>query len=201
MPGAIQSRELRRGLVFAAAARLAVHQACQQLERAPSAPPVLGPLAQHRSHRDALAGHGHALLARLLPQGVGKRGRRVAIDVIALPSHGTVEEAHHDAGCRSKAQGGTTPFFPYATAEAVVRGRRSTLARCRVRAKHTMDPVARPLLARVVTLGSRLTRLRLERGLCRVRVIQDLSTAAWPFILPAVTRGTQPTPPGGPTGT
>jgi hypothetical protein len=35
MPGAIQSRDLLRVLVFAAASRLSVHQACDELERAP----------------------------------------------------------------------------------------------------------------------------------------------------------------------
>jgi hypothetical protein len=45
MPGAIESRDLLRVLVFAAASRLSVHQACQQLDRAPSGPTVLGTLA------------------------------------------------------------------------------------------------------------------------------------------------------------
>jgi hypothetical protein len=45
MPGAIQSRDLLRVLVFAAASRLSVHQACDQLEGAPSGPTVLGTLA------------------------------------------------------------------------------------------------------------------------------------------------------------
>jgi hypothetical protein len=201
MPGAIQSRDLLRVLVFAAAARLSVHQACQPLERAPSAPTVLGTLAQQLSNLDALEGHVNALLARLIPKGLGKRGRRVAIDLIALPYHGTVEEAHHDEVCRSKAQCGTTHFFTYATAYAVVRGRRYTLALCRVRAKQTMDHVVRTLLARVVTLGIRMKLLLLDRGFYSVRVIQDLITAELPFIMPAVKRGKPPTTPGGPTGT
>ena len=41
MPGVIQSRDLMQVLVFAAAANLSVHQACHQLEGAPSAPTVL----------------------------------------------------------------------------------------------------------------------------------------------------------------
>ena len=45
MPGAIASRDLLRVLVFAAASRLSVHQACDQLEHAPSGPTVLGTLA------------------------------------------------------------------------------------------------------------------------------------------------------------
>ena len=116
MPGAIQSRDLLRVLVFAAASRLSVHQACDQLEGAPSGPTVLGTLSSQFSDLDALEGHVNDLLATLLPKGLSKRGRRVAIDLVALPYHGTVEEAHHDEVCRSKAKSGTTHFFTYATA-------------------------------------------------------------------------------------
>jgi predicted small integral membrane protein len=201
MPGAIQSRDLWRVLVFAAASHLSVHQACHQLERAPSAPTVLGPLAQQLAALDALEGHANALLARLIPKGLGKRGRRIAIDLIALPYHGTVDAAHQDEVCRSKAKCGTTHFFTYATAYAVVRGRRYTLALCRVRAKQTMDYVVRALLARLVTLGIRVKLLLLDRGFYSVRVLRDLITCELPFIMPAGKRGKQPTTPGGPTGT
>jgi Transposase DDE domain len=201
MPGAIERQDLWRVLVFAAASRLSVHQACDQLERAPSGPTVLGNLSSQFSDLDALEGHVNDLLAKLIPKGLGKRGRRVAIDLVALPYHGTVDEAHQDEVCRSKAQCGTTHFFTYATAYAVVRGRRYTLAMCRVRAKQTMDHVLRTLLARLVTLGMRIKLLLLDRGFYSVRVIQDLITGEQPFIMPAVKRGKKPTTPGGPTGT
>jgi hypothetical protein len=128
MPGVIESRDLLRVLVFAAASRLSVHQACDQLERAPSGPTVLGTLSSQFRDLDALEGHLNDLLAKLIPKGLGKRGRQVAMDLVALPYHGTVEEVHHDEVCRSKAKGGTTHFFTYATAYAVIRGRRYTLA-------------------------------------------------------------------------
>jgi hypothetical protein len=201
MPGAIESRDLLRVLVFAAATRLSVHQACDQLEGAPSGPTVLGNLARQYSDLDALEGHLNDLLATLIPKGLGKRGRRVAIDLVALPYHGTVEEAHQDEVCRSKAKCGTTHFFTYATAYAVVRGRRYTLAMYRVRAKQRMDYVLRTLLARLVTLGIRLKLLVLDRGFYSVRVIQDLITCELPFIMPVVKRGKTPTTAGGPTGT
>jgi hypothetical protein len=112
MPGAIESRDLLRVLVFAAASRRSVHHACEQLERAPSGPPVLGILADQFSDLDALAGHVNALLAKLIPKGLGKRGRRVAVALVALPYHGTVDEAHQDALCRSTAKGGRPTFAP-----------------------------------------------------------------------------------------
>jgi hypothetical protein len=201
MPGAIQSRDLVRVLVFAAASRLSVHQACDQREGAPSGPTVLGNLASQCSDLAVLEGHVNDLLAKLIPQGLGKRGGRVAVALVALPYHGTVDEAQQDEVCRSKATCGTTHFFTYATAYAVIRGRRDTLARCRVRAKQTMDHGLRTLLARLVTLGIRVKRLLLDRGFYSVRVIQNLITGELPFIMPAVKRGKKLTTPGGPTGT
>jgi putative transposase len=162
---------------------------------------VLGTLACQCSALDALEGQVNALWARLIPQGLGKRGRHVAMDVIALPSPGTVAETQQDEVGRSKATGGTTHFFTYATAYAVVQGRRSTLAICRVRAKQTMAPVVRTLLERLVVLGLRMQLLLLDRGFYSVRVLGDLITAELPFILPAVKRGKKPATPGGPTGT
>lgn len=201
MPGAIQSRDLLRVLVFAAASRLSVHQACEQLERAPSGPTVLGTLACQLGDLDALEGHLNDLLARLIPKDLGRRARRVAMDLIALPYHGTVDEAHHGEVCRSKAKSGTTHFFTYATAYAVLQGRRYTLAMYRVRAKQSMDYVLRRLLARLVPLGIRIKLLLLDRGFYTVRVIRDLITAELPFIMPAVKRGKKPSTAGGPTGT
>ena len=125
----------------------------------------------------------------------------MAIDLVALPYHGTVDAAHQGEVCRSKAKGGTTHFFTYATAYAVVRGRRYTLAMCRVRTKQRMDHVLRTLLARLVTLGIRIKLLLLDRGFYSVRVIQDLITGELLFIMPAVKRGKKSTTAGGPTGT
>jgi putative transposase len=112
-----------------------------------------------------------------------------------------VDDAHQGEVCRSKAKCGTTHFFTYATAYAVLRGRRYTLAMCRVRAKQSMDYVLRTLLSRLLTLGIRIKLLLLDRGFYSVRVIQDLITCELPFIMPAVKRGKKPTTPGGPTGT
>jgi hypothetical protein len=181
MPGAIQRRDLWRVLVCAAASNLSVHQACDQLKRAPSGPTVLGTLADQLGDLEVLEGQVNALLARLIPNGLGKRGRRVAIDLIALPYHGTVAESHQDGVCRSKAQGGPTHFFPSATADAVIRGRRYTLAICRVQAKQTMEHVVQTLLARLVTLGIRMKLLWLDRGFYSVRGMRELITGELPL--------------------
>ena len=88
-----------------------------------------------------------------------------------------MDEAQQDEVCRSKAKCGTTHFFTYATAYAVVQGRRYTLAICRVRAKQTMDHVVRTLLERLGSLGICMQLLLLDRGFYRVRVLRDLITA------------------------
>ena len=116
MPGAIESRDRWRVLGCAAASRLSVHQACEQLAGAPSGPTVLGSLASQFPDLDALEGHLNDLLARLRPKGLGKRGCCVAVDLVALPYHGTVDESHHGEVCRRTAKSGTTHFFPSATA-------------------------------------------------------------------------------------
>ena len=201
MPGATQSRDLLRVLVFAAASRLSVHHAWDQLDCAPSGPTVLGNLARQFSDLDTLAGDVNALLARVIPKGLGTRGRWVAVALVALPYHGKVDAGYQDEVCRSKAKGGTTRFFISATAYAVVRGRRSTLAMCRVRAKQSMDDVLRTLLARLGTLGIRVKRLWLDRGFYSVRMLQDRLTSALPCIILTVKRGKKPTTPEGPPGT
>jgi hypothetical protein len=71
----------------------------------------LGNPASQCSDLDALEGQVKNLLARLIPSGLGKRGRRVAVDVVALPDHGTVDASHQDEVYRSKAKCGTTYFF------------------------------------------------------------------------------------------
>jgi hypothetical protein len=162
---------------------------------------VLGTLSRQCSALDARAGHLHDLLAKLIPKSLGKRGRRVAVDLVARPSHGTGEAAHHDAGCRSTATSGTTHFCTSATAYAVVRGRRYPLALGRVRAKPRMDPVLRTLLSRWVTWGMRLQRLLLARGFSSLRGLQALMTWGWPCLMPAVKGGKKSSTAAGPTGT
>jgi putative transposase len=125
----------------------------------------------------------------------------VTIDLVALPYHGTVDAVHQDEVCRSNAKCGTTHFFTYATAYAVVRGRRYTLAMCRVRAKQTIGHVMQTLLERLAILDIRIKLLLLDRGFYSVRVIQDLIACELPFIMPAVKRGKKPMMPGEPTGT
>ena len=197
----VQPTDLLEVLVFSAASRLSINQACQDLEGAPSAVTVLGQLATQLSDLDLLEITMCEILAQLLPHGLGSKGRRIAVDLIELPYHGTVDDAHEGEVCRGKAKQGTTHFFTYATAYVVLRGRRYTLALCRVRAAMTMDEVLDILLNRVQALGVKISLLLLDRGFYSVKVIRKLISAKQPFIMPAIKRGKKPQEPGGPSGT
>jgi hypothetical protein len=197
----VQVHDLLRVLTYAAASRLSVNHACHDLDGAPSGAKVLGELATQLSDLDALEATLNGLLGRLVPRGLGTRGRHMAIDLIELPYHGTVADRDHDEIRRGKAKQGTTHFFTYATAYVILRGRRYTLALCRVRATMTMDQVLETLFKQVDALGITCSVLLLDRGFSSVKVIRALIARQQPFIMPAIKRGKPPTQPGGPTGT
>jgi len=170
-PGAMARRAWLRLLGWAAAARLAVPQAWDQRARAPSGPTVLGHLARQCSALNARAGPRHALPWDRRG-GPSSRGR-------PQPS-----------------PGGHAPLLPLGHRRC--RGRRAPLALGRVRATPTRAHVVRPGLPRGGTPGLRRQRGLLARGLYRVRVRRDRSTAAGPFLRPAVNRGQTPPTAGGP---
>jgi putative transposase len=197
----VQVDHILNVLVFAASLRSSVNQASQDLSGAPTGATVLGMLADQLPDIDTLERCLNRLLAQLWPQGLGRRGRRVAIDLVKLPYHGGVAPPHQAEVCRSQASQGTTHFFTYATAYVILRGRRYTLALTRVRQGDRMDAVLQCLLGRVETLGVKVSLLLLDRGFYSVRVMDYLMRREQPFIMPAIKRGKKVDAPGGPTGT
>jgi hypothetical protein len=192
-PGhAVQVHDLLRVLAYAAAWRLSVNHACHNLNGAPSGAKVLGELATQLSDLEALDATRNGLLGQLVPRGPGTRGRRIAIDLIKLPYHGTVANTDHDEIRRGKAKQGTPHFFTYATAYVILHGRRYTLALCRVRATMTMNEVLETLFKHVAALGITCSVLLLDRGFYRVKVIRALLDRQQPFIRPAIKRGKTP---------
>jgi putative transposase len=197
----VQVGDILNVLVFAASLRISIHQACQDLAGAPSGATVLGVLASQLEDLDTLESHLNELLATLLPKGLGRKGRRVAIDLVKLPYHGGVPPQHQDEVCRSKASNGTTHFFTYATAYVILRGRRYTLAITRVRQGDPMDTVLRSLMGRLEALGVQVSLLLVDRAFYSVRVLRYLILREQPFIMPAIKRGKKPEATAGPTGT
>ena len=119
MPGAIQSRDLLRVLVFAVAAKLSVHQACDQLGMCPlPGCTVFGTLASQFSDLVCTPRSSRSPLGQAYSQGLGNTRSAVwPLTWLALPYHGTVDKAHQDEVCRSKAKCGTRigkikPLFP-----------------------------------------------------------------------------------------
>jgi putative transposase len=197
----IQPEDILNALVFAAASTISINQACQQLEAAPSGATVLGELARQLDDIDELENDLNALLAQLLPKSLGCKGRRVAIDLVKLPYHGSLDAQHEGEVCRGKATSGTTHFFTYATAYVVLSGRRYTLALTRVRKGDKMVKVLKTLMRRLKVLGVRVSLLLVDRGFYSVRVIGYLIRRKQPFIMAATRRGKKADAEGGPTGT
>lgn len=197
----VQVADLLNVLVFAAAFRVSINQACQNLQGAPTGATVLGELARQLQDIDSLERELNELLAKLLPKGIGAKGRRLAIDLVQVPYHGTTQPGHGEEVCRGQAKGGTTHFFTYATAYLILRGRRYTLAICRVRSKDKMDQVLKTLLDLVQTLEIKVSLLLVDRGFYSVKAIGFLIHRDLPFIMPAIKRGKKADQAGGPTGT
>ncbi len=199
--GQIPVYALLNVMIFAAAFRTSINEACGSLEGAPSPSHVLGELTQQLDDPDLLEKHINHLLASLLPKKLTKRYRRVAIDLVEVPFHGTVDKKFEGEVRRGKAKSGTTHFFTYATAYLILRGRRYTLAMVRVRAEDKMDTVLKKLLNRLKTLRIKTGLLLLDRGFYSVKVILYLICGRRAFIMPAIKRGKTEQEEGGPTRT
>lgn len=197
----VQVADLLNVLVFAAAFRTSIHQACQDLEGAPTGATVLGELARQLADLEELEDDLNELLAQLLPKGLGSVGRQIAVDLVRFPYHGSVQPQHQGEVCRSKATQGTTHFFTYATAYVVLRGRRYTLALTRVRKGDKMVKVLKTLMGRLKTIGVKASLLLVDRGFYSIRVIRYLIRRKQPFIMAATRRGKKADAQGGPTGT
>lgn len=78
----VQVEDILNVLVFAAAFRISINQACHDLEGAPTGATVLGELARQLPDLDEIEADLNKILAQLLPKGLGSKGRRVAIDLV-----------------------------------------------------------------------------------------------------------------------
>ena len=188
-------------LVFAAAFRVSVNESCQILKSVPTSVTILNELSETAIDIDKLEKKINKHFLTLLPKGLGRKGRRVAIDIVKTPYHGSVDEEHKDEVIRSQAYSGTTHFFAYATAYVVLRGRRYTLALYRVRAGEKMEEVVSKIMRRLRLIAIKVSLLLLDRGFYSVAVIRYLINAHQPFIMPAVVRGKKATSTNEATGT
>ncbi len=196
-----KTKDLFNVLVFAASFRISVSQSCKNLQEAPPSSLLMENLAYQITDIERLQRGINERLAALLPKKFGHRGRQIAIDLVKIPYHGTVDPEHEGEVCRSKAQSGTTHFFIYATVCAIWRSRRYTLALYRVRAEYDMARVLKMLMRRLLQMGIHISLLLLDREFYSVKVIRYLIRRKQPFIMPACKKGKKADKPGGPTGT
>src|SRR5262249_26586244 len=139
-------------------------------------------------------------LADGLPQTLRRRRQIVAADLMLIPYYGQPQaDAAELYPGASKAS--TRVFHAYATAYAVCRGCRWTLALRPLGRNDTFDEVLRDLLRQVRRLGVRVRLLLLDRGFYSVGVIRYLQAARCPFLMPVQRRGRKPSDPRGPSGT
>jgi putative transposase len=102
---------------------------------------------------------------------------------------------------RGLAKAGTSHFHAYATAYAVLEGRRFTVAMAAVAKGEPMKEVLRGLLRQARSVGVTSRLLLLDRGSYGVDVIRYLQAARYPFLMPVVIRGRKADDPRGPSGT
>jgi len=193
--------DLLNVLLFAATWRTSISEACDSLQNAPHPTTVRRYLSEQLSDLDETEKKLNQILETFIPIGYTKRSQTIAIDLVELPYHGTVDEEYEDEVRRSKAKSGTTHFFAYATAYLIRKGQRYTLAIYRVRQKETMDQVVLRLLSRLEELRINALWFLLDRGFYSVKVFNILEEFRKLYIIPIVKQGKTSNQEGGPTGT
>jgi hypothetical protein len=188
-------------VIFAAAFRTSINQASLSLQGAPCASYVLRQLTVQLQDLDQQQKIINKIITSKLPKRIYKKKQKIAIDLVEIPSHGTVEQKHKEEVRRSKAKSGTTHFFVYATANILLKGNRYTIAMIRVRASDCMLDVIKKLMMLIKEKGIRIKLLLLDRGFYSVKVIRYLKNKRQAFIMPAIKKGKKTDADGGPTCT
>src|SRR5512135_888464 len=194
------SAQVLWSLLLAAAARItSLSDTCQCLDRVPSDETARTALLATLPGFATLQRQLNAALAGHLPKALRRRLQRLAIDLTLIPYHGRpfrdLDEVY-----RSQAKDGTSHFHAYATAYAVRKGQRFTVALTGVGKGESLKAVVQRLLQQAARVGVRPRLLLLDRGFYSVAVIRYLQAARHPFLMPVVCHGRSPRQPGGPTG-
>src|SRR5262245_18136656 len=135
----------------------------------------------------ALEGRLAAGLRHALPRQLRTRPVPLAIDIHRRPYYGDRDHAPGVTG--GKAESGTAWFWSYATAVALLPGRRHTLAVTTVEPSDTLTDVVERLLAQVLWSGIDVRYVLLDRAFYAAGVVAALSARGLRFIIPLVRRG------------
>ncbi|MCR4405268.1 MAG: hypothetical protein NUW06_08375 [Candidatus Acetothermia bacterium] len=176
-------------LLYAAAHRTTIEQACAALADAPHANTVRGALAPLDLER--LEEQLNEALARTLPKGFGRRPLEVALDLKLIPYYGEPHEGEEDFLLKGEPREGTSTFFGYASLYVIKKDQRYTLAVVAVRRSEGLVGVLRRLWGLWVRLGFHLRCLYLDCGFYSVAVLRWLLERDLPFVLAGPRKGKQ----------
>lgn len=187
-------------LFYAAAHVCSLFAACSRLRDTPSDQALRNALVVLCPNPPTVEQRLNEALAAQLPKSVRHRRWRLAIDLTLIPYHGQAQSDPNEV-YRGQAKSGTTHFHAYATCYVVHKGRRFTVAVTRVVRKEPLVDVLKRLLRLASQASVRPVFLLLDRAFYGVAVIRYLQAARYPFIMPVVARGRQPTDPRGASAT
>lgn len=182
-------RDLFAVLLYAAAHRMTLEQACAALKEAPHPNTLRGALPG--APLEELEEQLNAALAHTLPPGLDRRPWEVAADLKLIPYYGEPHPGGENFLLRGRAREGTTTFFGYASLYLIRKHHRYTLAVVAVRRGEGPAGVLERLWTYARRLGLRLRCLYLDRGFYSVAVLRWLKERDLPFVLAAPKRGKQ----------
>ena len=174
-------------LLYAAAHRTTIEQACTALDDAPHANTVRG--ASTAVNLTELEDQLNEALAHSLPKGFGRRPLEVALDLKLVPYYGKPRAGEEDFLLPGEPRQGTTTFFGYASLYVIKHNQRFTLALVAVRRSEGLVGVLCRLWAYWIPLGFRLGCLYLDRQFYSVAVLRWLLEKDWPFAMAAPKKG------------
>jgi hypothetical protein len=181
------------GIVLRAAARkISVSAACDDLSKAPSDQAVMTALDDGLPKTlSVLERRLNEALTDQLPRRMRRRRWQVAIDWHLSPYYGqpfvSRNEIYH-----AKPKQGTSDFHAYASACIVQYGRRYTLALTWVRRNESMVKVLRRLITRIREIGLKIRCILADRAFFTAAVIDYFQQEQLPFLMPVMFRGRRP---------
>ena len=177
-------------MIAAAMRNTSIEQICQGYKEMPSGKTVRTHISLQVENLEDAEVRLNRCLRSLLPKSFCRRPIKVAMDYVDVSYHGRVDENVRN----SKPKEGTSHFHTYATAYAVEKGHRYTLAITYVRATDSVLDVIKRLNRRLNQLGIHVELYLMDRGYNSVEVIKWLIQYKKAFIMPMITRGKKSTP-------
>lgn len=159
-------------ILYAAAHRTTIEQACRALDQAPHANTVRGALTG--LPLSPLEAELNAVLAGTWPKTLLRHPLELAADLKLIPYYGEAEPEDADFLITGPAKQGTTTFFGYASLYVIKNNKRYTLVLATVRRSEGLVGVLQRLLDRLAELGGQIKCLYLDRQFYSVQVLRFL---------------------------